>query len=538
MTSLILGTLLLQTQAKKDVIVPAAPIGTNSSFQMGVKDAAQLLQNGKFAEATTRLKNLPNKEFAVNFKFKGISKASQEIFEMAAKRAIEDWQAAVPQLKIRIDKDPRVVIEVVTHFSELGSKDEKSLTLFSSPDPSDPATEAVLALNRTSKNVEISTDNMANEVRYILGQYLGVEGIPDPSSAMFRVEGLNRIYVPIDIKSIQLVRKTLEQSNQLREWAKSKTKVKAEFGEAFLPENVVDLGTITQGEPQAFQFEVRNRGKGDLHFAVKPDCSCFLINYNPTVPGGEVGIVTVQMSTIDFQGSHDKGLYVYTDDAENAVTRVSIKSMIRPAYRLMREGDQSSTLVMTPQGLSLKYFLFADNELPFEPRKATVSGVSAVASISEWEGDVEDPEWFKGKQHRKGYQISVLISPSAANGKNLVALLIQTDSKQFPVLGSNFYVQKGVALNPSSIFYGDVTSELVRATCYLDLPTQSTEVISAKASDPRFTPKLERVSDTQYRLTVDFRKSKETGTIFASVSVKTNDPDSPEIIIPIQAYVP
>ncbi len=529
---------MLQDKAPKEIVVPAPPLGSNSAYQSGIKEVAELLASGKFADATNRAKNLPSREFTMNFDFKDTNADSQKVFLMAADRAIKDWESVVTGLKITIKPKPNVLIQVVPHFSELGSKDEKTLSLFTSPDPSDPALEAVLALNRTSKNVGLSPDGMYTEVRYIIGRYLGIEDAPIPSSTMFRVEGFGMQAIPIDKVSRSLANTLVSQSMQLKDWAKTKTKVIAAFPEVFLPSKILDFGTVTQGESPTFQFEVRNSGKGALHFTVRPDCSCFLINFESVVPPGEVGIVTVNMSTIDFQGVQDKGLYVYTDDAENPVTRVSVKGMIRPAYRMIQEGTQQETILMTPQGLKLNYLIFADGDLPFEPRKAVVNGISAMATITPWEGEVEDPEWFKGSQRRKGYRVSILASPSVANGRNLVALLVQTDSKQFPILGTNFYVQKGVAVNPGSIFYGDVTTDLNRASVLLTTSSSSVEVLEAKASDNRFTTKLEKLTDTQYRLTVDFRPGKDKGTILAAITVKTTDPETPEVTIPIQAYVP
>jgi|GEM_PF-6688030 len=538
MTSLILGILLLQDKEPKEIVVPSPPLGSNAAFLSGVKEVAEFLSEGKFAEATNRAKNLPQREFSINFEFKDVNSDTQKVFKEAANRAISDWQEAIPGMKISVKAKPNVLIQVVPNFTELGSQDEKSLALFSSPDPQDPAVEAVLALNRTSRKIGITPDGMYTEVRYIIGRYIGIEDAPLPNSTMFRVEGIGMQPIPIDKVSRSLASTLIFQAEQLRTWAQTKTKVTAAFPEVFLPTREVNLGTITQGEPQDFQFEVRNRGKGPLHFAVRPDCSCFLINYNPVVQPGEVGIVTVNMNTTEFQGHYDKGLYVYTDDAENPVTRHAVKAMIRPAYRMIQEGAHQQTFVMSPQGLKINYLIFADEELKFEPRKVSVEGISAVASIAPWEGEVEDPEWFDGKQRRKGYRISILASPSAAMGRTLVAMLVQTDSKQFPMLGTNFYVQKGVAVSPGSVFFGDVTSELSRASVMLETTSESVEVKEAISSDPRFTAKLEKISATQYRLTVDFKPGTEKGTVLTSVLVKTTDPDSPEINIPIQAYVP
>lgn len=538
MTSLILGILLLQDKEPKEIVVPSPPLGSNAAFLSGVKEVAEFLSEGKFTEATNRAKNLPQREFSINFEFKDVNSDTQKVFKEAANRAISDWQETVPGMKISVKAKPNVLIQVVPNFTELGSQDEKSLALFSSPDPQDPAVEAVLALNRTSRKIGITPDAMYTEVRYIIGRYIGIEDAPLPNSTMFRVEGIGMQPIPIDKVSRSLASTLIFQAEQLRTWAQTKTKVTAAFPEVFLPTREVNLGTITQGEPQDFQFEVRNRGKGPLHFAVRPDCSCFLINYNPVVQPGEVGIVTVNMNTTEFQGHYDKGLYVYTDDAENPVTRHAVKAMIRPAYRMIQEGAHQQTFVMSPQGLKINYLIFADGELKFEPRKVSVEGISAVASIAPWEGEVEDPEWFEGKQRRKGYRISILASPSSAMGRTLVAMLVQTDSKQFPMLGTNFYVQKGVAVSPGSVFFGDVTSELSRASVMLETTSASVVVKEAISSDPRFTAKIDKLSDTQYRLTVDFKPGTEKGTILTSVLVKTTDPDTPEINIPIQAYVP
>lgn len=532
----LLGLVLAPYALQDEVLAPLPPIGTTSAYQQGIKDVSALLEAGEFAEATKRAKNLPSHAIRVGLAFEGVDGATQRLFNQAVETSFAAWKKAIPELQLSVAANPQIKISVVNELPT-GDEEEKSLVLFPSPDPADPSLEAVLALKRLATKVGIDQSYMAAEVSYIIGQYLGAERVPVSGSVMFRMEGFGPRTSVVDMAISRLAKETLSQSDQLRDYAKKKTRIVAAFPEGFLPTKDIDFGTIAQGENQQFQIEVLNRGKAPLTFTIKPDCSCFALDYKPVIEPGETSVVSIYMSTKDFQGHQDKGLFIYTNDAENSVTRVSVHGMIRPAYRLKTLEQADNTFIMTDSGLQLSYYLFADEKLPFEPRKVSINGTSGVASISEWEGEITDPEWFEGKQHRKGYKIDLLLSPSTVIGRNLVALLVQTDSETFPVVAANFYVQKGVAVSPKTIFFGDVDPGGSQASTILTGPSDDFVIESVESKDERFKPKIEKISGNNYRLTVDLNPGETRGTIVGSIIVKTNNADSPLITIPVQAYV-
>lgn len=517
--------------------VPTPPVGSSPFFQSSVREAAELLEEGKFADAAKRVQAMPRPEFKIKLDTKSLSKVNQAIAKRALEAAISNWQLAVPSLKITEGEKPAILISFTKTLPNDSDGMPKSLALFESPDPSEPTIEAVVATSRTDKNVEIESPVYENEIAYAIGAYLGLDRQPRMGSVMYRVDGLGGAMAKIDTNSIQVAEENLRITSKLVTAAKNKVKLAAHFPEIFIDQKEINFNTVVQGEPQQFQLQVVNRGKAPLKFSIRPDCSCFILNYEPVVAPESTAIVQIYMSTADFQGKQDKGLFIYTNDPEQPVTRVGVIGYLTPAYRLIT-GDTLDTVMFTDSGAKLTYYMVMPDSVQIKPLRANVSGVTGVTSITPWEGNLADPLMNKPAEPRKGYKIDILLSPGVIKGRVLAALMIQTDSKVFPIVAANFYVQRGIAVSPQSVYFGDVKGGVARAWSLINGPGRDFEILEIKSSEKYITAKTEKLKTGEYKLSVELDAKPGTGTILASIVIKTNDPDTPQLVIPVQGYVP
>jgi len=537
MSLLALGMMVAFAQSSQIEPAPTPPVGSSPFFQKSVREVAELLEAGSFAEASKRVLAMPRNEFRIKLDTSKLSRINQAIAKNALSKAIGNWKLELPELQITEGEKPAVLITFVKELEQTPGGDLKTMVVFESPDPSEPTIEAVVSTVRTDLKLEIEASVYENEISYTIGAFLGLERQPKPGSIMFRVDGLGGSMPKIDSPSARIAKANIEITNQLTTAAKEKKKLAARFPSFFIDQNQIDFNTVVQGEQQEFQVQLVNRGKAPLHFSIRPDCSCFLLNYDPIIPPESSTVVSIYMSTADFQGPQDKGLFIYTNDPERPTMRLGVVGNITPAYRLIT-GKTEDTIMFGESGAKLTYYLFVPESVEMKPLRATISGVTGVTSITPWEGTLADPLWNEPAKPRKGYKIDVLLSPGSVQGRVLTAMLVQTDNKTFPVLGANFYVQRGVAITPQTIYFGDVKGGVGRAWATINGPGRDFKILEIKSSESYITAKTEKLRSGEYKLSVELDAKPGTGTIIASLLIKTDDPDSPQIVVPVQGYVP
>ncbi|QYK52544.1 MAG: DUF1573 domain-containing protein [Fimbriimonadaceae bacterium] len=537
MSLLALGMMVAVAQSAQIEAAPTPPVGSSPFFQKSVREVAEFLEAGEFAQATQRAKSLPKYEFTIKIDTGKLSKINQVIAKNALDKAIANWKHELPELKITESDKPNVLITFVKELEQTAVGVPKTLVLFESPDPSEPTIEAVVSTIRTDLKLEIEAPVYENEISFVIGSYLGLERQPKPGSTMFRIDGVGGSMPKIDGLSLVLAKNNVQIADKLVAAAKNKKKLAANFPSFFIDQNQINFNTVVQGEPQQFQIQIVNRGKAPMQFSIRPDCSCFIINYDPVVAPESTTLVNIYMSTADFQGPQDKGLFIYTNDPEHPTTRVGVVGNITPAYRLIT-GEKSDTVMFGESGAKLTYYLFMPDSIEMKPLRASVSGLTGVTSISPWEGSLADPLWNEPAKPRKGYKIDVLLSPGTVQGRILAALLIQTDNKIFPLLGANFYVQRGIAVSPQTIYFGDVKGGIARAWATINGTGKDFKILEIKSSETYLTAKTEKLGVGEYKLSVELNAKPGTGTVIASLLIKTDDPDSPQIVVPVQGYVP
>ncbi len=520
---------------------PVPPVGSSATFQESVKATAELLESGEFEQAARRASTLPRAKFSIRLDVTGLDKIEADIVRTALGVAIDKWKTEMAELEIStLDSSTSVRPDVLISFTKdpmpMPGEPLNALTTFYSPDPQEPNYEFILGIVRTERKITIEQPVYESEFGFMIGTFLGLERQPRQSSAMFRMDGVGTRLLRPDYPLIRQAREHINIADTLRQAAKDRQKMAARYPEVFIDTGGLSFGTVAQGEFQTMQFQVHNRGRSPLRFEIRPDCSCFRFSYTPDVPPGESSVVTVLMSTTDFQGDQDKGLFIYTNDPGKPVQRLGVTGTIKPAYRLL-SGQPEKTLTVDETGAKTTYYFFSPSGADIKPLRATLSGVTGVATISPWTGTLADPQFGEKAIERTGYKIEVMLTPSV-KGRQLVALMVQTDSKEFPMVATNFYAQRGVAASPESIYFGDVPSGKTRGFTMVYGTNADFKVLSVEPRVDYLSVEAVELAPGEWKIVVSLDAKAGTGTLLASVLVKTNDPHAPEIVIPIQGYVP
>lgn len=534
-----LATVALVTVLTGQVAEADVPMtGTSGGFQKTYYEAVSLLEQGKFSQAQVLAKRLPSLQVTIEIDYKGVDPARRLDFQKQAKDAVAAWKLALPELKATFAKKGDIKISFVPTLPKIDASSlPQGLVTFVSDDPAEPRLEAVVAVKRLSPPVSIEAPVFGSEMVYLVGSYFGLERDPRPGSTMGRMDGLGGKVVPVDMQSAKIARANLSASDKVRAASTAKKKLRLLKPEAFVSTTTLDGGLMHQGTAKQMQFDVVNRGNGPLKIEVRPDCSCFLLNYPGVVQPGEATVVSVLMDTTQFMGPQSKNLVLYTNDPENPFTVIHVKGNIQPAYRFLRDPGSRDTVYVEDNGATVVFYLAVDPAAPIKVINAQVAGVSGVATFEPWSGNLADPDMNQPEMARQGYKVTVLLSPTAISGRVPVNVAFGTDSPVFRVLNHTFFVQRGFAVSPSTLYMGDIGTAPTMAWLTVSRPYRPFTILSSSCEEKAFTVKSERLPNGDYKVSVAYDGKAKPGMLLTKIILRTDDKDNPVIEIPLQATV-
>ncbi len=517
---------------------PVAKVGTSGEFQRTLKQALQSLETGDFAKASGFARQLPQKTIVVTWDATGLDPQQKSVFLDAAQSAVNAWQTAVPELSIKFGQNGAVKLAFVKNLPPpVGQTLPQGMVTFVSDDPSEPRIEAVIALKRLDPPISIDPPIVAAEVAYAIGSYLGLERDIRNGMVMTRTDGLGAMPVSIDVATQRLVRENLAAAAQVAQAAKSKTRLRYTAPEVFVQPTSWTKPDMHQGVYETIRFDIVNRGTSDLEVDVRPDCSCFLLEYERRLAPGQTSVVTAYMDTTLFMGDTKKTLFVYTNDPERPVTPISVSGHIIPAYRVLAPASQENPTYVGDAGTKLTFYVVPDPKQFFRVTSATVSGGNAIADVTPWEGTLPDPEFGQGDQARKGWKVEVLVSPTSVNGRAAMTLSLATDSKPFATIFHNFAIQRGFAVSPRMLYFGEVPAKPQQAWFTVSRKGRPFSVTRAASSDARFVATPEKLPNGDYKVSVRFDGKATAGVVQATIYLTTDDPAFPTIEVPVQVIV-
>ncbi len=298
---------------------------------------------------------------------------------------------------------------------------------------------------------------------------------------------------------------------------------------------VWDFGDLYSGNSLSHVFRFHNKGTSDLSIsAVEPLCgSCMMAtDYDRTVPPGSEGRLTVVLSPTetDYVRGVSSTLNVICNDPVCPVVPLEIRGVIKPnrLYVVPRRID----LVVDP-GQKVKGLLYVPGCPEEQLQVSEVSCDLPFLNVLLWEADnTRRPGWF----------ITADPGRNAPAGLTQGEITIHSNHPRQPrtAIPISLDVRGAIWAEPNKLLLGILHegSTISRAIQIRTSSEQHFDVM--KVQSPYSFLSIDIVpkrKGKEYVLTATLKPDAPLGSIKTNIIVHTNDPDQPEIKIPVYAYV-
>jgi hypothetical protein len=510
---------------------PILPVGTSPVVSQLAGRIAGLTEKGDFEAAKKAAKLLPHRTVRVLWDDSTVPEGLRFDFGKARDQVFSDWRrfaTLVNGTVVKSEPDLRVLFVPGSDFK-----------LEWSEDASQPRLTARIGLN-AEKGGQVDPATVNNRFSFALGTYLGVAKLPLPGLVMAGATISPPAPVRPHTMEASIANQTLvvcEQIQQLVERSQPMTSGLPSVAETPSP---VDLGSVFQGDVPKMNFAIKNAGTNYLAFKIIPDCSCFATTAMKVAKAGETLDVEAQMDTQQFWGTVHKTLYLFSNDAENPVREIPVSISIRPRYRIL---PPMKTYVADGDTVSLDAFLLVPDERPLEIKSVESQGMPAEVKVEKWSGTMADPDMGEGELPRKGHKLSIRVKDFPDGSVFASTLLIRTDDPEFPTIAYTVNVQKGIVVSPATIYLGEVGAASRTVAITVGRPGKPFRILGIECDSSHVSATaapLVVAGETkagEYRITVVFDGKAAKGDYQASLTIKTDDPKQPTLIVPVTATV-
>ncbi len=306
-----------------------------------------------------------------------------------------------------------------------------------------------------------------------------------------------------------------------------------------VPEKVIDVGEIAQGEFVDVNFKIINEGDATLEIkAVRPTCGCTVAEFDREIAPGKTGLIRSKLDTRDFSGPISKSILVMTSDPQTSAVTLIIKANVHPYVAILpRPLLRFNTL--QKEGASETLTVVAlDGDPNFKVTKAESSSSYLDAEIRKLEGD----ELIKGNPEIQ-YEIKVTVKDDAPIGPLQDELIISTNHKKAKTVGVKVFgvVRSVIQISPAQVQFGPVQASAGPGRHIIvvnNRPTTPVKISNATIDDSAFEVKIVPVAEgKRYQITVVIKKDAEKGSHDAKLVLTTDDKDFPKLTVPVRASI-
>lgn len=294
------------------------------------------------------------------------------------------------------------------------------------------------------------------------------------------------------------------------------------------------LGVVNQGEQVTCSFKCRNLGTSDLVIS-KVDTSCGdclvpLGGPQAIAPGGE-GEIKALVTTAHQGRAVSKELFVTSNDPVSPTVHLQVTGYVRLPRLIYAPHAIVFGNPRRTDSVRSELYVPSDEEDPVRVRSASASTPYLSADLS----PSTDPE-------RPGYLISATLKPGAPVGPFKASVTIASDNPKQPVaeVPVTALIRGNVDLDHDSFFLGALNKGQERKAA-VDVSTVASSPLRIDKIDnplPYLSVDVKpKVEGKEYTLTATLKPDAPVGNIKGEVTIHTNDPDQPEIKVPVYAYV-
>lgn len=532
------ASLALLSFVAAPVMGPMLPPGLNPNFQSAVLAVEDKLAASDFEGAAKALRLLPKKEVVVLWDDSKVPAAQRAEFNLQRDKAIVEWEGLTHSTIALGTKNPDIKFSFEPVLADSPTSGiPAGAALFWSDAPGDARLETVIGLKRGIPAEPIAPANVHNETAHALGAYFGLATSPFPGTLMGRTDVNYQQVSMLSSNEMSVSQKVVAVVDALREAVKERKALIPTRPKAFIDAKSLDLGDVLQGSPQAFEIQVTNSGNAPLAIRLQPDCGCITTTRYEEVAPGATYVVKGAYDTMLSVGQIRHTLLINTNDVDNPTLMVPFKITVRPSYRfLLPKGD---VVLLPEEGTTVTAYLVVTDGADIVPKDAQVSGLQGDVTVEPWSGVLADPQMNEGDMPRKGYKFTVKLNGKMpVPGRAPITLWTTTTSEKFPQIQTNFFAQRGIVALPLELYMGDIGAAPRKFSLVVSGPAKAFKITKVSSDWPHLTfEAIPNSEGTQYRIMASYDGQGEKGPVHGTVTIETDDPKQPKILVPIKATV-
>lgn len=515
--------------------LPTLPPGARPELHDAFSEVAKATEKGDFAAAKAALKRLPSTQLKIEWDDRAVPAERRATFVTERERVLREWTRLLSDFKptivpsggqLRFEFADVLPTDPTTGFPsgtawQFSATGERKLTVR-------------IGLRRGNPARDIDPANVFNEVARGIGGYVGLTDSPYPQTFMGKSDlNLERrsTLAPYELSGAAAI---FEGVSTLTQAVEERASIADGRPQSAVAMESFDAGRRPQGEIVRFEIPIRNAGTSTLTYRIVPDCGCFTLGAARPVAPGATFNVPVAMDTTEFVGETHKKLVLFTNDPKAPVRTIPYTVFIQPRYRLIV--PQEEVLQVPKGGRTIDLYLVTPTGKPLNVTAVNLAGVPATASFSPWKGSLADAVMKEPAQPREGTKVSIKLGPDFPAGRQMMTVQVITDDPVFATLRTSLTLQRGIASLPSTLFLGEVKGPQ-EGRLLLSRPGRPFRILGVKSDSPFFTAKEEAAEGADVRILVRYVGQADPGFVSGLITVRTDDPDQPEITIPVQAVV-
>ena len=353
-------------------------------------------------------------------------------------------------------------------------------------------------------------------------------GLAPAASPGSRFAAAERVPTDSEVsRAIQLLRARTDCAG----FARRRVKVQCPLPVLTLASAVSDLGEVRKGVTARFTFTVRNTGSAPLEIEAKPNCGCTITNERQRIEPGQSGTLHADILTTAFRGELHKTLTLASNDPLHPQTTLEMRAVVLPLVQVMPAEDVR---------LALADDAPTTRRLEVRVRDASAVSITGVACGVPYATAVLTPRGDAAPGEAR-YDLDLTVGPQAAQGRTSFLVALNTSSPIDPQVNVLVVCEKGILTTPPCSYLGALgpaTPLPVRQVVTLSRGSGAFRIKSASTGDPRLQVRVSPIRDgAEYRLDLTYLGGWPAGSVNARVTVETDDPLQPTIIVPVTGTV-
>lgn len=297
---------------------------------------------------------------------------------------------------------------------------------------------------------------------------------------------------------------------------------------------VKDFGTVWVGPVLKHSFTIENKGEAPLRITkVRPSCGCTIAGpYPKMIEPGQSGSFPFSVHSNKLRGRFEKGITIKSNDPAN------------PNFRLRLRGEVKRYVELTPSAINFGK-LYGD-----EPMEKVIKIKNNTDEPIQVElGTQLKTENFKAEvvasEAGKAYELHVRAEPPYKPGTIREILLLKTSNENQRRISVNVRanIPRRLDVSPAVLTVRpprpvkgkapDAT--LTRVVKFNNYGSAPVKLLEATVNDPNVKVDIQEQNvGKRYAVQVEFPKGYQTPAMGRKLTLKTNDPETPVIEVPIR----